>query len=98
MSVELICRVIEFRLIRSHLIVALLKLTHYFIPSVLNALNLSFLTFDICLDLSHLVHELIERLLDLLSVSPQLLRLLPHFHIHALKDLLFLRLSSLLFC
>lgn len=94
--VELVCCVFKLRLVRSDLISALLELACDFVSSAFYALDLGLLALNVSLDLRHLVHQLVERGLNLLPVPPQLLSLLPHFHVHALEDLLFLSLDSLL--
>ena len=95
-SGELSRGMLKLRLVRHHLIIALLELPMNLVAAILNALNLRLLALNVRLDLCHFVHQLVERRLDLLPVPPKLLRLLPHLQIHPLEDLLFLGFRSLL--
>ena len=95
-SVEFISGVVKLCLVGHHLIIALFKLTMNLISSILDAFYLRLFALNISFDLRHPVHEFVERGLDLLSFSPQLLSLLPNFQVHLLKQLLFLSLESLL--
>ena len=81
---------------RVGLIVALFKLAHDLVTSLLDAVDFSLLALNVCLDLGHLIVQLVQRRLNLLSLLAKLLSLLTYLHVDPLKICLFLRSQLLL--
>ena len=81
---------------RVSLIVALFKLAHDLVTSLLDAVDFSLLALNVCLDLSHLIVQLIQRRLNLLSLLAKLLSLLTYLHVYPLKIGLLFRSQLLL--
>ena len=81
---------------RVGLIVALLELAHDFVTSLFDTVDFSLLALNVSLDLSHLIVQLVQRRLNLLSLLAKLFSLLAYFHVDPLEIGFFLSSQLLL--